>query len=120
MYYVYILKCEDDSLYVGITTDVSRRFAEHLSGNALCAKYTRSRKAKSIEAVWSCETRASASRLEFKLKKFNHKQKKELTESPFMLKNKLGEGFEDELYTYEESMLISRENQMLSSDGSRK
>ena len=33
-YYVYLLRCIDGSLYAGITTDVKRRFAEHLSGSA--------------------------------------------------------------------------------------
>lgn len=33
MYYVYILRCEDNSLYTGITTDLERRFEEHLSKN---------------------------------------------------------------------------------------
>ena len=53
MYYTYMLRCADNSLYTGITTDVARRFAEH-SGQipGKCAKYTGSRKAVSIEAVW--------------------------------------------------------------------
>jgi putative endonuclease len=38
---VYILRCRDDSLYTGITTDVSRRFKQHNAGTA--SKYTRSR-----------------------------------------------------------------------------
>lgn len=40
MYYVYMLRCGDGSLYTGITTDVSRRLAQHRSGKG--AKYTRS------------------------------------------------------------------------------
>ena len=30
MFYTYILRCEDNSLYTGITTNVERRFVEHL------------------------------------------------------------------------------------------
>ena len=41
MYYVYILKCRDGTLYTGITTDVQKRLATHNSGKG--AKYTRSR-----------------------------------------------------------------------------
>ena len=41
MYYVYILKCCDGTLYTGITTDVQKRLATHNSGKG--AKYTRSR-----------------------------------------------------------------------------
>lgn len=40
MYYVYILKCGDGSLYTGITTDPARRLKAHQSGKG--AKYTRS------------------------------------------------------------------------------
>ncbi len=106
MYYIYILKCEDESLYSGITTDVKRRFSEHSSGKSPSAKYTRSRKAKSVEAVWSCETRSQASKLECRLKKLNHKQKKELTKSPLILENLMGEDFDIKNYTYEPSLLI--------------
>jgi len=48
MYYVYILRCGDGSLYTGITTDVARRCAQHNSGHG--AKYTRSR--LPVEAVY--------------------------------------------------------------------
>jgi len=40
-WYVYMLRCRDDSLYTGCTDDVERRLAVHLSGKG--AKYTRSR-----------------------------------------------------------------------------
>lgn len=40
-WYVYIARCGDGSLYTGITTDLSRRMAEHSSGRG--AKYTRGR-----------------------------------------------------------------------------
>ena len=43
MYYVYILKCADKTLYTGITTDLKRRIAEHNSSK-LGAKYTSSRR----------------------------------------------------------------------------
>ncbi len=33
LYYVYILRCKDDSLYVGITNDLERRLNEHNEGN---------------------------------------------------------------------------------------
>ena len=40
-WYVYMLRCRDDSLYTGCTDDVERRLAVHRSGKG--AKYTRSR-----------------------------------------------------------------------------
>lgn len=107
MYYVYMLRCEDESLYIGITTDVKRRFSEHFSGESLSAKYTRSRKAKSVEAVWSCETRSLASKLEYRLKKLKHKQKGELAKSPSLLDNILGDTIDSTLFSYQPSLLIS-------------
>lgn len=77
-YYIYILRCTDNSLYTGITTDVKRRFEEHLSGKYQGAKYTRSRKPVSIEALWQCSTRSDASKLEYALKKLTKTQKEKL------------------------------------------
>ena len=43
MYYLYILKCADKTLYTGITTDLKRRIGEH-NCSKLGAKYTTSRR----------------------------------------------------------------------------
>jgi predicted GIY-YIG superfamily endonuclease len=51
MPYVYILKCADGSYYVGSTTNLERRVAEHQAG--LIKGYTESR--RPVELVWSCE-----------------------------------------------------------------
>jgi len=49
MYYVYILKCADDSYYAGMTDDLNRRFIEHRDG--LVKGYTSSR--RPVELMWS-------------------------------------------------------------------
>jgi putative endonuclease len=77
-YYVYILRCEDNSLYTGITTDVERRFSEHLGKNGKGAKYTKVHKPVKIEKVFSCCDRAEASKLEYKIKKMTKEQKENL------------------------------------------
>lgn len=41
-FYVYILKCQDNSFYTGYTADLNRRIREHNTGRG--AKYTRARK----------------------------------------------------------------------------
>ena len=41
MYFVYLIKCKDGTIYTGITTDVKRRFVEHKEGKG--GHYTRSR-----------------------------------------------------------------------------
>lgn len=78
-YYVYLLRCADNSLYAGITTDPTRRFAQHAAGKkAGGAKYTASHPPKRIEAVWQAADRSAASRLEYRLKSLTRIQKERL------------------------------------------
>lgn len=81
-YYVYLIRCVDGSLYTGITTDVERRFAEHLAGNAKGAKYTKNHPPKEIAAVWRAENRSVASKLEWRLKHLTKAQKEILCKEP--------------------------------------
>lgn len=53
MYYTYMIRCMDNTIYTGITTDLKRRMEEHFTQNEKCAKYTKRHKAKKLEAVWS-------------------------------------------------------------------
>ena len=73
-YFVYILKCSDDTLYCGITTDIERRIAEH-NDSELGAKYTRGR--GPFELVYSANftDRSSASKEEYRIKKLSRMQK---------------------------------------------
>ena len=80
MYYVYILRCSNQSLYTGITTDLQRRFAEHAGKRTGGAKYTASHQPIRFEAVWQAEDRASASRLEYRIKTLTRLQKEHLIE----------------------------------------
>ena len=59
MYFVYILRCKDGSLYTGITTDVERRFAEHKSAKG--GHYTAAKEAEEVlyvESAADCSDRA--------------------------------------------------------------
>ena len=67
MYFVYILKCSDNSLYTGITTDVERRFLEHK--NKKGGHYTSSRKVRKIVYTEKHKDRSSASKREAEIKK---------------------------------------------------
>jgi putative endonuclease len=64
---LYLLECENGTYYAGITTDLERRFAEHVFG--IGARYTRANPPKRVLAVKEFADRASASRAEAKLKK---------------------------------------------------
>lgn len=82
MYYIYILRCHDDSLYTGITTDVKRRIYEHVNKTKAGAQYTKTRDVIKIEALWTCENRSLASKLEYKIKKYTKDEKEKLIVSP--------------------------------------
>ena len=77
MYYVYMLRCEDNSIYTGITTNVEQRMKEHFT-KINGAKYTHSHIAKKLEAVWQTENRAFASKMEYHIKKLPKTKKEEL------------------------------------------
>ena len=87
IYYIYILRCEDDSLYTGIAKDYRARYEKHLSGTG--AKYTRSRKPVKIERAWRTEGRSSASRVEYFLKKNPRKTKERFIGEKAFFKNKV-------------------------------
>ena len=78
MYYTYLLRCADGSLYTGITTDPARRFAQHAGRRTGGAKYTAAHRPVRLEAVWRAPDRASAARLECRIKALSRAQKERL------------------------------------------
>lgn len=78
MYYTYMLRCKDNSIYTGITTDIKRRMKEHKEKDAKGAKYTRRHEFLKLECVFSSENRVSASKLEYHIKKLNKKEKEDI------------------------------------------
>ena len=70
MYHLYILECADKTLYVGITTDLVRRVAEHNS-SALGAKYTRGRRPVLLVFSRPFRDRSAASVEESRVKKLS-------------------------------------------------
>ncbi|MCI1666128.1 MAG: GIY-YIG nuclease family protein [Atopobiaceae bacterium] len=81
-YFVYVIRCEGGELYCGITTDVARRMREHASRKAPGAKYTRTHGVVALEALWSAPDRASASALEYRIKRLPRKRKLSLVSDP--------------------------------------
>lgn len=78
MYFVYIVKCCDETLYTGIAKNICARIKQHYYKQDGCAKYTRSRGIKEVEAVWRCEDRRAASKLEYFIKKLKRSDKEKL------------------------------------------
>ena len=70
---VYLLKCADNSLYCGVTTDFKNRLARHNQGTA--SKYTRSRLPVACAAIRDDLTKSDAYKLEYRVKKSPKKKK---------------------------------------------
>lgn len=78
---VYILKCSDSSLYVGITNNIENRVRAHQNGKG--AKYTRGRGPFKIIYQEQCVTRSAASKRELEIKSLNHEEKLKLKSNLF-------------------------------------
>ena len=76
---VYLLRCADNSLYCGWTTDVERRLAAHRSGTA--SRYTRSRRPVELAVVIPVADRSAALREEARIKRLSRTAKIALIES---------------------------------------
>ena len=77
-WFVYLLECRNGKIYTGITTDVERRFDEHLSGTG--AKFTRANPPVQILAFKPCMNRSEASSIEYNIIRLKPSQKRELGE----------------------------------------
>ena len=77
-WFVYILRCQDTSLYTGITTDLDRRLEEHKKGVA--SKYTKSFGADEFVYTRKVATKSEALKKEQEIKHLSHNAKKQLAE----------------------------------------
>ena len=75
-WYVYILRCRDDSLYTGIGRNVDRRLAMHNRGTG--AKYTRGRGPVELVYTQACPDKSAALRRELEIKALPRQKKLEL------------------------------------------
>ncbi len=75
-WHTYILRCADQSLYVGITTDLEARVAKHNAGKG--GAYTRSH--RPVWMIWHEEavSESAARKREAELKKFKKREKEKL------------------------------------------
>jgi len=73
MYFVYILKCLDGSLYTGSTNNIEKRFKNHLEGKG--GKYTRSHKPVKIIYEEKFKTKSDALKREMQIKKLSKEKK---------------------------------------------
>ena len=73
VWYLYLIECEDGSLYTGITTDVERRYAQHVAGKG--ARYTRMKKPVRLVGFRACGSRSEALKMELRMKKLPRERK---------------------------------------------
>lgn len=76
IWYVYILRCADDTLYTGISTDVEKRLQAHQSGRG--AKYTRSRCPLTLVYWEVCGAHSQALKREYQIKSMTRAEKLQL------------------------------------------
>ena len=84
MNYVYLLRCSDNTLYCGWTTDLTARLSAHNSGRG--AKYTRSRRPVELVYWEEYEDRRQALSREWHLKRLSREEKLTLVETVKMVK----------------------------------
>jgi putative endonuclease len=72
---VYIIRTVDDRLYTGVSTDVLRRYREHLSGGERAAKYLKAHRPHALVFSLPVGSRTLAQKVECRLKRLSRSQK---------------------------------------------
>jgi putative endonuclease len=77
-WYMYIVRCADNSLYTGITTDLKRRIKEHNSNNILGAKSLRHKRPVTLAYYETFQNQTDAAKRERAIKKWRREYKVKL------------------------------------------
>jgi putative endonuclease len=88
-FFVYIIECQNTSFYTGYTTNLERRYQEHVKGTSKC-KYTRAFPPKALKAAWGFATKSEALTFEAQIKKLSKGKKQKLIHTPANNKIRLG------------------------------
>lgn len=75
-WFLYLIECQDGSIYTGITIDVAVRYAAHAAGTG--ARYTRSHPPQRLLAVFEHPDRSAASKAEYAMKKLSAEEKRKV------------------------------------------
>ncbi len=78
VWFVYMVRCSDRTLYTGVTTDADRRIADHNRGRG--AKYTRNRLPVELVFLEPAGDRGAALRREHEIKRMRASEKQTLIE----------------------------------------
>ena len=96
--YIYIIRCEDNSLYTGVTKDIPKRMSEHYYQKKQGAKYTKSRQAVELMMVWQTESWSGACKLEYYIKSLTRSKKCQLIQCPDLLSKDTTERLREYVY----------------------
>jgi len=80
-WFIYMVRCADNSLYTGIAKDVERRIHEHNSDDTSGAKYTKARRPVILVYQEACESRSAATRREYEIRQLGRKGKEKLLDN---------------------------------------
>ena len=83
LWYVYLARCADETLYCGIARDVSARIQEHDAGSG--ARYTRGRGPLEVLVTQRCRDQGLALRIERAVKQLTRAEKLVLASEPASL-----------------------------------
>lgn len=75
-HYAYMLKCSDNSIYSGYTTDPHRREKAHNDGKG--AKYTKTRRPVKLVYFEEFDNKIDAMKREYAFKQYTHKEKEDI------------------------------------------
>ncbi|WP_242961487.1 GIY-YIG nuclease family protein [Peptostreptococcus faecalis] len=88
-----MLRCKDNSIYCGYTTDINRRIAEHKNG--IGSKYVKAKGFKSLELYIKLSTKKDAMKMEFAIKKLTKSKKEKIINGDFCELNKFNIEYEN-------------------------
>ena len=81
-WYLYVVRCRDGTLYTGISTDVDRRLAEHLSGGDVGSKYLKGRAPLTLLFQKRLGSRSLALKVESRIKRLSREKKEQMIRVP--------------------------------------
>ena len=87
MCYTYIIRCKNNTLYTGYTTDIIRRMEEHKKG--INSKYTRAKGFDKLEVFFESDSKSQAMKLEYYIKKLSRSKKIWIIKNPELFINEV-------------------------------
>ena len=92
MYYTYIIRCKNNSLYTGYTTDVERRMKEHEKG--INSKYTKAKGFHKLEVYFISSSKSDAMKLEYYIKRLTRDKKLWIINNPLLFIEEVKDKFQ--------------------------